>query len=247
MTGKYAFARTGHQHDPGRGRRLLVLAAVRQPEHPPRLHRRARPPARSARGQPPAGRGTGPSWPGCWSSSGGGAPRRPGTATAAPWPPGRPGARQAAARRVFQASADGAVSTSTPRSPTANDHEVPNSFRRRPASACHAAGCLPPAEGDVDDAAGAVHGLDLEPFFEPLQPVPEPLPAAQHDRHHDDVRVVDQVGGQEFADGGRAAAVRTSPPAAAPGAPAQAPGRGWRRGSQTWYRRSSGRKAGDGG
>jgi hypothetical protein len=26
----------------------------------------------------------GRSWPGCWSSSGGGAPRRPGTATAAP-------------------------------------------------------------------------------------------------------------------------------------------------------------------
>jgi hypothetical protein len=58
----------------------------------------------------------------------------------------------------------------------------------------------------VGDAAGAVHGLNLEPFFEPLQPVPEPLPAAQHDRHHDDMRVVDQAGGQEFADGGRAAA-----------------------------------------
>ena len=58
----------------------------------------------------------------------------------------------------------------------------------------------------MSDAAGAVHGLNLEPFFEPLQPVPEPLPAAQHDRHHDDVQVVDQAGGQEFADDGRAAA-----------------------------------------
>jgi hypothetical protein len=58
----------------------------------------------------------------------------------------------------------------------------------------------------VGDAAGAVRGLNLEPFFEPLQPVPEPLPAAQHDRHHDNVQVVDQAGGQELADGGRAAA-----------------------------------------
>src|SRR5579859_3033784 len=65
---------------------------------------------------------------------------------------------------------------------------------------------LPPAEGDVGDAAGAVHGLNLETVFEPFQTVPEPLPAAQHYRHHDDVRVVDQAGGQEFADGGRAAA-----------------------------------------
>src|SRR5690348_13543712 len=65
---------------------------------------------------------------------------------------------------------------------------------------------LPPAEGDVGDAAGAVHGLNLETVFEPLQTVPEPLSAAQHDRHHGDVRVVDQAGGQEFADGGRAAA-----------------------------------------
>ena len=45
-----------------------------------------------------------------------------------------------------------------------------------------------------------------KPFFEPLQTVPEPLPAAQHDRHHDNVQVVDQADGQEFADGGRAAA-----------------------------------------
>ena len=58
----------------------------------------------------------------------------------------------------------------------------------------------------MGDAAGTVHGLNLEPVFEPLQPVPEPLPAAQHDRHHDDVQVVNQAGGQEFADGGRAAA-----------------------------------------
>jgi hypothetical protein len=53
---------------------------------------------------------------------------------------------------------------------------------------------------------GPVHGLNLETAFERLQPAPEPFPAAQHDRHHDDVQVVDQAGGQEFADGGRAAA-----------------------------------------
>src|SRR5215471_20847505 len=65
---------------------------------------------------------------------------------------------------------------------------------------------LPAAEGEVGDAAGAVYGLDLEAIFERLQTVPEPFAAAQHDRHHDDVQVVDQAGGQELADGGRAAA-----------------------------------------
>ena len=74
---------------------------------------------------------------------------------------------------------------------------------------------LPAAEGDVGDAAGAVYGLDLEAVFERLQPIPQPFPAAQHDRHHDDVRVVDQAGGQEFADGGRAAADADVRPAAA--------------------------------
>ncbi len=34
-------------------------------------------------------------------------------------------------------------------------------------------------------------------FFERIQTVPEPFPAAQHDRYHDDVQIVDQVGGQE--------------------------------------------------
>jgi hypothetical protein len=32
-----------------------------------------------------------------------------------------------------------------------------------------------------------------------------PLPTPQHYGHHDDVHVVNQAGGQEFADGGRAA------------------------------------------
>src|SRR6185437_11507478 len=64
----------------------------------------------------------------------------------------------------------------------------------------------PAAEGDVGDAAGAVYGFDLEAVFERLEPVPESLPAAKHDGHHDDVQVVDQAGGQEFADGGRPAA-----------------------------------------
>jgi hypothetical protein len=43
-------------------------------------------------------------------------------------------------------------------------------------------------------------------FFYRFQSVPEPLPAAKHDGYHDDVQVVDQVSGQERADGGRAAA-----------------------------------------
>src|SRR6516164_5779949 len=92
--------------------------------------------------------------------------------------------------------------TPPPRSLTANDHEVLNGSGRRPA----VLRLLPAAEGDVGDAAGAVHGLNLETVFEPLQTLPEPLPTAQHDRHHDNVRVVDQADGQEFADGGRAAA-----------------------------------------
>ena len=37
-------------------------------------------------------RSAGRNWPACWSSYGGSGPRRPGTATAAPWPPGCPGA-----------------------------------------------------------------------------------------------------------------------------------------------------------
>jgi hypothetical protein len=32
-----------------------------------------------------------------------------------------------------------------------------------------------------------------------------PLPTPQQDGHHDDVQVVNQAGGQEFADGGRVA------------------------------------------
>jgi hypothetical protein len=58
----------------------------------------------------------------------------------------------------------------------------------------------------VGDATWAVHGLDPEVVLECFQPVPEPLPAPEHDRHHDDVQVVDQAGDQEFADDGRAAA-----------------------------------------
>jgi hypothetical protein len=71
-------------------------------------------------------------------------------------------------------------------------HEVLNGFGRPPALPC--CRLLPAAEGHVGDAAGAVHGLDLEAVFERLQPVPEPFPAAQHDGHHDDVQVVDQAG-----------------------------------------------------
>lgn len=57
----------------------------------------------------------------------------------------------------------------------------------------------------MGDPAGAAGGLNSEAVFEGLQPIPEPLPAAQHDGHHDDVQVVDQAGARELADGGRAA------------------------------------------
>ena len=39
-----------------------------------------------------------------------------------------------------------------------------------------------------------------------VQAVPERLAAAEEDRHKRDVHVVDQVGGEELADGGRTAA-----------------------------------------
>ena len=42
--------------------------------------------------------------------------------------------------------------------------------------------------------------------MQPVQAVPEPDAAAEHDRHLYDVQVVDEVGGQELVDGGRSAA-----------------------------------------
>jgi len=53
----HAAARAGHQHGPARGRRLPVLAAVCQPQYPPRLHQRARPATRPVRHWTPTGRG----------------------------------------------------------------------------------------------------------------------------------------------------------------------------------------------
>ncbi len=67
----------------------------------------------------------------------------------------------------------------------------------------------------MGDAAGGADGLHLEAFFQSLQPVPEPLPAAKNDRHHDDVQVIDQVRGQELADRRWAPPMRTSRPPAA--------------------------------
>src|SRR6185312_15437488 len=61
-------------------------------------------------------------------------------------------------------------------------------------------------ERDVGDAAGGAHRLDCEALLQALQSVPEGLAAAEEDRHERDVHVVDQVGGEELADGGRAAA-----------------------------------------
>jgi Phage integrase family len=69
-------------------------------------------------GSAPAGgwpRSAGRSWPACWSSYGDSAPRRPGTATAAPWPPGCPGTPPAGCPpRSCRPAPNGAASTSTP-------------------------------------------------------------------------------------------------------------------------------------
>ena len=65
---------------------------------------------------------------------------------------------------------------------------------------------LTTGEGDVGDAAGGAHRLNAEALLQALQPVPEGLAAAKDDRHHRDVQVIDQVGGEELADRGRATA-----------------------------------------
>ena len=49
-------------------------------------------------------------------------------------------------------------------------------------------------------------GLDLVILLDALQPVPQAHPAAEQDRDHHDVHVVDQSGGEERADHGGAAA-----------------------------------------
>ena len=68
----------------------------------------------------------------------------------------------------------------------------------------------------------------VEPLLQALEPVPEPLAAAEHDRDDDDVQVVDQVGGEELADRRRAAADPDVEAARRLGAP-RAPPPGWRR------------------
>ena len=57
--------------------------------------------------------------------------------------------------------------------------------------------------GSAGDGDG-LHGVAL---VQPVQAVPEPDAAAEHDRHLHDVQVVDEVGGQELVDGGRSAGV----------------------------------------
>ena len=57
-----------------------------------------------------------------------------------------------------------------------------------------------PGERDVRDAARRGRGLDRVVLLDPLQSVPQPYAAAEQDRDHDDVRVVDEPGGEEVAD-----------------------------------------------
>ena len=83
----------------------------------------------------------------------------------------------------------------------------------------------------MGDAAGGADRLDGEALFQAVQArqaLPEGLAAAEEDRNEHEVHLVDQVGLEELADGGRAAADRTSrPPAASRPPPGPAPG--WRR------------------
>src|ERR1700735_1992611 len=65
---------------------------------------------------------------------------------------------------------------------------------------------LTTGERDVGDAAGGAHRLDGEALLQAFPAVPEGLAAAEGDRDDRDVRVVEQAGGEELADGGRAAA-----------------------------------------
>lgn len=58
----------------------------------------------------------------------------------------------------------------------------------------------------MDDTAGRGHRLNVESLFDAFHPVPEQLAAAEEDRHHSDVQVIDQIGVEEFPDGGGAAA-----------------------------------------
>jgi len=74
---------------------------------------------------------------------------------------------------------------------------------------------LPAREGQMGDAAGGADGLHPEAFFQSLQPVPEPLPAAKNDRHHHDVQVIDQVRGQDWRIVDGPPPMRTSRPPAA--------------------------------
>ena len=82
------------------------------------------------------------------------------------------------------------------------------------------------AEGEVGDAAGTVDGLDLETVLESLQTDLQPLPAAQHDRHHGNVGVVDQAAARNSRMVDGPPPMRRSPPAAAWRACASA-GQGW--------------------
>ena len=58
----------------------------------------------------------------------------------------------------------------------------------------------------MGDPGGGAGGLDMEVLFKFLQSVPEAFPPSEDYGHDDDVHVVDQVGGKELADCGRASA-----------------------------------------
>src|SRR5262245_42023946 len=64
---------------------------------------------------------------------------------------------------------------------------------------------LPPPEDQVRNAAGAGHGLEVEPFEQVLVGGPESLPPADLDRRDGDMHGVDEVRLEELPNGGDAA------------------------------------------
>src|SRR5829696_3381701 len=62
-----------------------------------------------------------------------------------------------------------------------------------------------PGEGEMGHATWRRGGFDRVVLLDALQSVPQADPSAEHDRHHDDMQVVDEAGGHELANHRRSA------------------------------------------
>jgi hypothetical protein len=85
----------------------------------------------------------------------------------------------------------------------ARDHAGPGSQARLPDRASWLMlirlRVLAAGECQMGDPARAADRFHAEALFQSLQPAPEWLSAAEDDRHHRDVHVIDQIGGEELA------------------------------------------------